>query len=64
MAPEINGREREEVKLSCFFDKRVTPKNLERLSTFERKNTTKMKKVETTLLGKRTRKNNFGQHSG
>ena len=33
MAPEgKNGREREEVKLSCFFDKRVKPKNLERLN--------------------------------
>ena len=28
MAPEGNGRGREEVKLSCFFDKRVIPKNL------------------------------------
>ena len=27
-----NGREREEVKLSCFFDKRVKPKNLARLN--------------------------------
>ena len=27
-----NGREREEVKLSCFFDKRVKPMNLERLA--------------------------------
>ena len=25
MAPERNGRGREEVKLSCFFDKRVKP---------------------------------------
>src|SRR3954471_22065972 len=32
MAPEKNGRGRKEVKLSCFFDKRVKPKNLERLS--------------------------------
>ena len=32
MAPEGNGREREEVKLSCSFDKRVKPKNLERLN--------------------------------
>ena len=28
MAPGKNRREREEVKLSCFFDKRVKPKNL------------------------------------
>ena len=32
MAPEKSGRGREEVKLSCFFDKRVKPKNLERLN--------------------------------
>ena len=31
LAPERNGRGREEVKLSCFFDKRVKPKNLARL---------------------------------
>ena len=38
MAPEgKNGREREEVKLSCFFDKRVKPKNLERLNKFEKR---------------------------
>ena len=41
MAPERNGRGREEVKLSCFFDKRVKPKNLEKLKV-ERKNTTKL----------------------
>ena len=48
-----NGREREEVKLSCFFDKRVKPKNLERLNNFEKKNTTEMNEVEDTPLGKR-----------
>ena len=32
MAPEGNVRGREEVKLSCFFDKRVKPKNLARLN--------------------------------
>ena len=35
MAPEGNGRGREGVKLSCFFDKRVKPKNLERLNKFK-----------------------------
>ena len=35
MAPEGNGREREEVKLSCLFDKRVKPKNLKKLNNFE-----------------------------
>ena len=33
MAPERNGRGREEVELSCFLDKRVKPKNLERLKS-------------------------------
>ena len=33
MAPEGSRRGREEVKLSCFFDKRVKPKNLERLKS-------------------------------
>ena len=32
MAPEGNRRGREEVKLSCFFDKRVKAKNLARLN--------------------------------
>ena len=32
MAPEKNGRGRVEVKLSCSFDKRVKPENLERLN--------------------------------
>ena len=31
-APEENGRGREEVKLSCFFEKRVKPKNLAKLN--------------------------------
>ena len=35
MAPERNERGREEVKLSCFSDKRVKPKNLERLNKFK-----------------------------
>ena len=30
-----NGRESEEVKLSCFFDKRVRPKNVVRLSNLK-----------------------------
>ena len=36
-APEGNRRGREEVKLSCFFNKRVKPKNLERLNHFEKR---------------------------
>ena len=59
-----NGREREDVKLSCFFDKRVRPKNLEKVKPFREKNTTEMNKVEKTLRLRRvTRKNKFGQHS-
>ena len=43
----------EEVKPSCFFDKRVKPRNLEKVKPFREKNTTEMKEVESTLLGKR-----------
>ena len=50
-----NGREKEEVKLSCFFDKRVRPKNLEKVKPFREKNTTEMNKVENTPLGKRNK---------
>ena len=35
MALERNRRGREEVKLSCFFDKRVKPMNLERLNNWK-----------------------------
>src|SRR3954468_2714095 len=37
MAPEENGRGRKEVKLSCFSDKRVKPKNLARLNKMREK---------------------------
>ena len=57
MAPEGNRREREEVKLSCFFDERVKPKNLEKVKPFREKNTTEMNKVESTPLRKGKRKN-------
>ena len=30
-----NGRGRKQVKLSCFFDKRVKPKNLEKLNNLK-----------------------------
>ena len=55
-----NRREREEVKLSCFFDNRVRPKNLEKVKPFREKNTMEMNEVENTLLRKRKRKNRFG----
>ena len=50
MAPEGQTEEkRGEVKLSCFFDKRVKPKNLERMNK---------------LKERTDEKNKFGQHSG
>ena len=56
MAPEgKQTRKKEEVKLSCFFDKRVKPKNLERVKPFREKNTTKMNEVEITPLEKRNK---------
>lgn len=51
MARERNGREKEEVKLSWFFEKRVKPRIL-RGWTIERKNATKKNKVESTPGGK------------
>ena len=55
MAPEGKGRGREEVKLSCFFDKRVKPKNLERLNKLKEKNTMKMNEVKNNPLGKKNK---------
>ena len=55
MAPEGKGRGREEVKLSCFFDKRVRPKNLEKVKPFLEKNTMEMNEVENTPLEKRNK---------
>ena len=56
MAPEGQTKEkREEVKLSCFFDERVKPKNLEKAKPFREKNTTEMNKVENTSLEKRNK---------
>ena len=50
-----NGREREEVKLSCFFDRRVKPTNLEKVEKIERNKTTEKNKVENTPLEKRNK---------
>ena len=47
--------EEEEVKQSCFFDKRVKPKNLEKVKPFREKNTTEMNEVENTPLEKRNK---------
>ena len=50
-----NGRERAEVKLSCFFDKRVTQKNLEKVKPSRENNTMEMNEVENTPLEKRNK---------
>ena len=55
MAPVGNGREREEVKLSCFFDKRVKPKNLDRLNQLKVRKQ-RINHVENTLLRKWNKK--------
>ena len=46
-----NRREREEIKLSCLFDKRVKPENLEEVKPFREKK--EMNEVENTPLEKR-----------
>ena len=51
-----NGREKEEVKLSCSFDKRVRPQNLAKVKPFREENTTEMNEVENTPLEKRDKK--------
>ena len=53
----------EEVKLSCFFDERVKPKNLEKVKPFREKSTMEMTKLKTLRLKRGTRENNFRQHS-
>ena len=50
-----NGREREEVKLTSFFDKLVKPNNLEKVEQIERNKTTEKNKVENTPLEKRNK---------
>ena len=47
MAPERNGRGREEVKLSCFFDKRVKPMNLEKLNNWKERIQWRWTKLKT-----------------
>ena len=53
-----NGREREEVKLSFFFDKRVKPMNLERLNNLKEEYN-EMNEVENTPLEKRNKGEQF-----
>ena len=50
-----NGREREVVKLSCFFDKRVRTKNIEKVEQYKRKSTTEMNEIANNLLEKRNK---------
>ena len=54
MAPERNGRGREEVKLSCFLEKRVKPWTLRDWTT-KRENTREMNEIENTPLSKRNK---------
>ena len=62
MAPERNGRGREEVKLSCFFDKRAKPRTL-RGWKVERKNTTELKTTESTAVENRNNEHHLN-HGG
>ena len=58
MAPEVKMKEkREEVKLSCFFDKRVKPRNLEKVEQIERNKTNHTTKlgIAGSLLERRSR---------
>ena len=54
MAPERNGRGREEVKLSCFFDQCVKPMNHERLKTWKN-NTIELNEIESIPVEKRSK---------
>ena len=47
MAPEGKQKRKRRGKLSCFLDKRVKPKNLEKVKPFREKNTTEMTKLKT-----------------
>ena len=60
MAPEGKGRGRGEVKLSCFFDKRVKPKNLERLNKLEERKQRRRIKLKAVYYEKGKRKNRIG----
>ena len=49
MAPEGKRRRKRIGKLSCFFDKRVKPKNLEKVKPFREKNTTEINEVKLSV---------------
>ena len=53
MAPERNGRGREEVKLSCFIDKRMKPWTLGDWTTWKKK--TEMNETANSPLDKRNK---------
>ena len=48
-----NGKKKRRGKLSCFIDKRVKPRTLNKVKPFGEKNTTEMNEVENTPLEKR-----------
>ena len=58
-----NGRQREEVKLSCFFDKRVKPRTLRGWTTWKKGYNRDEQSWKHFVIKRGTRKNNFGQHS-
>ena len=60
MAPEGKRKRKRRGKLSCFFDKGVRPKNLEKVKPFREKNTTEMTKLKTLVRKEEQGKNNFG----
>ena len=55
MAPEGKRKRKRRGKLNCFFDKRVKPKNLEKVEQNEKKKAIEKNKVESTPLGKRNK---------
>ena len=55
MAPEGQRKRKRRGKLSCFFDKRVRPKNLEKVKPYREKNKTEINEVESTPVGKRNK---------
>ena len=52
MAPEGKRKRKRRGKTKLLLDKRVKPKNLERLNKLKEKNTTKMNEVENNPLEK------------
>ena len=55
MAPDGKRRRKRIGKLSCFFDKRVKTKNLEKVKQIGEKSATEMNEIENTPLEKRNK---------